>query len=60
MGTSTGVQESPRRGAVPRAIVATPRVGKPQLYHRSPEAESRLRAVQPSGWYTIELICEGS
>lgn len=60
MGTSTGVQESLRRGAVPRAIVATPRIGKPQLYPWSPEAESRLRAVQPSGWYTIELISEGS
>ena len=60
MGTSEGVQESLRRRPTPRAIVATPRVGKPQLYHWSPEAESRLRAVQPSGWYTIELICEGS
>mgnify|MGYP000488101294 CR=1 FL=1 len=60
MGTSEGVQESVRGGAVPRAIVATPRIGKPQLYPWSPETESRLREVQPSGWYTIELICERS
>ena len=60
MGTSEGAQESLRRGAVPRVIVATPRNGKPQLYPWSPEAESRLRELHPSGWYTIELIYERS
>ena len=40
----------------PRAIEATPRVGRPQLYPWSPEAEARLKNVQPAGWYTLRLI----